>query len=389
MKKILNKKTVFFILLALVFSVSAVFAYSYLAQEIGFTPNDPEWNVDNTKDALDELRTAASKCELGCPYKVGSVAFESFYSGIEEEYEAICYGRYKLEVWGAQGGNASSKIGGYGGYSEGVVLLSEGDKLYINVGEMGDTIYGVTGTGTASYNGGGTPALYTEGASIYSGGGGGATHIAKVSGELKDLSSYKGTLVDNAYYVSENILIVAAGGGGAGYYDYTNNGNGGSGGGMRGVNGASLWNAYGTGASQTAGGKFSYNTSSGNGVFGRGATNGEGVGGYKYGGAGGGGFYGGGANGGGNHTNGGGGGSGYIASSSLIQNTSENIINKMYCYECEESNNLKTYTVSTYGTTSHAAERNSLCPNGFSSKPVSECAKEGNGYVRITYLGRR
>ena len=44
-----------FIFGALIFSIGAVFAYSYYAQNVGFTPTDTGWEVDNTKDALDDL----------------------------------------------------------------------------------------------------------------------------------------------------------------------------------------------------------------------------------------------------------------------------------------------------------------------------------------------
>ena len=44
----------FFILGVLVIT-STVFAYSYVASEIGYTPTDDNWDVDNTKDALDSL----------------------------------------------------------------------------------------------------------------------------------------------------------------------------------------------------------------------------------------------------------------------------------------------------------------------------------------------
>ena len=44
-----------FLVGALIFSISAVFAYPYLAQNVGFTPSETTWNVDNTKDALDDL----------------------------------------------------------------------------------------------------------------------------------------------------------------------------------------------------------------------------------------------------------------------------------------------------------------------------------------------
>ena len=58
MKKLLNSKLFFFILGALVFgTASAVFAYDYVATNIGFTPLDTNWSASNVKDALDSLNT--------------------------------------------------------------------------------------------------------------------------------------------------------------------------------------------------------------------------------------------------------------------------------------------------------------------------------------------
>lgn len=70
------------------------------------------------------------------------------YTGSIQEFTAPKTGRYKLEAWGAQGGNATSgnttARGGYGSYSVGEVSLTQGDKLYIDVG------------GQNGYNGGGS-----------------------------------------------------------------------------------------------------------------------------------------------------------------------------------------------------------------------------------------
>lgn len=76
---------------------------------------------------------------------------------------------------------------------------------------------------------------------------------------------------------------------------------------------------------------------------------------------GGGGFYGGGAS----AHNGSGGGSGYIGNSLLTNKA-------MYCYNCEESTEESTKTIST------------TCAE---ETPTSNCAKKGNGYARITYIG--
>ena len=58
------------------------------------------------------------------------------YTGNYEEYIVPVTGQYRLEVWGAQGGNASLTNGGKGGYSTGIVTLEKGTILYIYVGEQ-------------------------------------------------------------------------------------------------------------------------------------------------------------------------------------------------------------------------------------------------------------
>ena len=112
--------------------------------------------------------------------------------------------------WGSRNGY----IGGYGGYSIGTITLSKSQNLYINVGGNGTTKIG-------GYNGGGNrPSGDTTG--WYAGSGGGATHIATVSGLLSTLENSK-----------FDILIVSGGGGGA-TSSSTYNANGGSGGGYMG-----------------------------------------------------------------------------------------------------------------------------------------------------------
>ena len=150
----------------------------------------------------------------------------------------------KLEVWGAQGGNADSRFtGGYGGYSYGTYSVSRG-KLYIAVGGQGTTDNGSYSSSTSlagGWNGGGAGRAWT-GTSHSGAGGGGATHIATATGVLSGLSSNRGA-----------VLIVAGGGGGA-----SDNGNGGNGGGTSGAAGNGTGGcAAGT---QTSGSAWGYAT---------------------------------------------------------------------------------------------------------------------------------
>ena len=68
----------------------------------------------------------------------------SFTNSVQE-FETPYYGKYKLEVWGAQGGDntRANALGGKGGYATGVVTLPANTTLYIYVGGM------------AGFNGGG------------------------------------------------------------------------------------------------------------------------------------------------------------------------------------------------------------------------------------------
>ena len=253
------------------------------------------------------------------------------YTGGEQNFIAPMSGTYKLETWGAQGGSRNGYKGGYGGYSYGNIILKRSDEVYINVGGSGSNLNG-------GYNGGGSRS--DDSNSWVAGSGGGATHIATKSGTLATFGNNK-----------NNILIVSGGGGGSsmstgGVFSA----NGGSGGGYVGV---SIQKS--TGGSQTSGGldaKGVINSS-----FGKGASC------YNEG-AGGGGLYGGGS---GSHSEigySGAGGSGYIGNTLLTEKS-------MYCYNCATSTEESTKTISTTCT---------------SATPTENCAKQGNGYARITLI---
>ena len=262
-----------------------------------------------------------------------SVDREFDYTGSEQAFKALLSGTYKLEVWGAQGGDKVALKGGTGGYSVGYVYLNKNDTLYVNVG-------GKPTDNNGGYNGGGGHSNYNSGTVCSSGGG--ATHIALKSGILSTLGNDV-----------SSILIVAGGGGGLDtYYDKK----GASGGGYLGNN--SDTSSYGTakGATQTTGGAPA-NSSATNGSFGLGGsqTNSS-----NSGGGGGGGFYGGA----GGYGSGGGGGSGYIGNTKLFNKV-------MYCNGCAE---IEYEPVKTISTTCSSIE------------PTENCSKSGDGYAKITYI---
>ena len=195
--------------------------------------------------------------------------------------------------------------------------------------------------------------------------GGGATHIAKIQGKLSDIGY-------DSFVINQNGYIVAGGGGGSTYNNncvsscdqWVGYMIGGSGGGYMGgdVYGTVLNTHISLGATQTAGGqKGNRAQETGSFGLGAGAVNSDTCGGWPnyciHIAGGGGGLYGGGNSWG----HGAGGGSGYIGNSLLTNK-------KMYCYECQESTEENTKTIST------------TCK---SATPTINCAKQGNGYSRI------
>lgn len=279
------------------------------------------------------------------------------YTGNEQIFTAPVAGTYKLEVWGAQGGNTNNYAGGYGGYSTGYMYIKTLSTLYINIGGQGNsTSAGVSQYVAGGYNGGGSTSGQ-DCCNRYFGSGGGATHIGMKSGLLSTLENNK-----------DSILIVSGGGGGAYYGENTGTEglSGGSGGGIIGVSGTestienNQW-CVGLGGTQTSGGAITtnctYSSKVGGGTvtgsFGQGGSGTTSTGG-------GGGYYGGSFSG---HIAPAGGGSGYIGKATLYNKV-------MYCYNCTESNDESTKTIST------------TCHN---ASPTTNCAKEGNGYARISF----
>ncbi len=263
------------------------------------------------------------------------------YTGTEKTFTAPLTGYYKLETWGAQGGGDTKYVGGYGGYSSGVVYLTKGESLYVNVGGEGGYCTGARCTVNSSYNGGGACKAYSDSASTC-GAGGGATHIATKSGLLSTLENYK-----------SNILIVSGGGGGGNLCNTCcNYASGGMAGGYIGGSAINIGAPHFTnnggasaiGGTQSSGYKFG---------LGDGSTSATKVGA-------GGGYYGGI----GVSINGAGGGSGYIGNSLLSDKV-------MYCYNCSESTDASTKTIST------------TCA---SAVPTTNCSKLGAGYAKITYI---
>ena len=322
------------------------------------TWDNEEWGI-NIRNATQKI-----KCSI---YFVFKTEYDFDYTGTEQVFTAPVSGTYKLETWGAQGATDSeSYYGGYGGYSKGIIKLEKNDNLYVFIGGRGKNINTKTGTGTVyGYpNGGAVSTLGNDAHSITFSSGGGSTHIAKENKFISEISN-----------LSASLLIVSGGGGGScKWWNYGNNG--GSAGGYKGTTtnincpnagiannnpGAGTQLNGGTGGVNLDG--FSSDTWL-NGILGVGGGSNINYNHDEFinvSGGGGGGYYGGGASWGGS----GAGGSGYIGNSLLTNKA-------MYCHNCEESSEESTKTIST------------TCAE---ETPTANCAKKGNGYARITYIG--
>ena len=66
----------------------------------------------------------------GVPTKV----YNFDYTGAEQVFTVPQTGTYKIETWGAQGGTGNNDPGGYGGYSKGIISLTQSSSIFINVG---------------------------------------------------------------------------------------------------------------------------------------------------------------------------------------------------------------------------------------------------------------
>lgn len=275
------------------------------------------------------------------------------YSSAAQTFNIVADGYYKLEVWGAEGGygynNATTYAAGKGGYSVGTVKLNAGDVLYVHTGGQGNP-----GTTSSSIKNGGANGGGNSGYNAAGSGGGGT---------------------DIRINTDDNLarVIVAGGGGGGAYYSKYY---GGYGGGTIGGDGTGYNTTYNSkGGTATAGGAAGYYSSyTGTaGSFGQGGAANTTSNSYNRSGGGGGGWYGGG---GGAYrsaktyyygVSGGGGGSGFVYTSGAT-------LPAGYLLGSEYQ---LTSAQTIAGNTSFKS------PTG-----TDETGHSGNGYAKITYLGK-
>ena len=340
---------------------------------------------------------------LTAQWKINNEKDFNYFSNGVQTYTAQADGWYKLEVWGADGGNATYDAtkyaqGGEGGYTVNYVYLTEGQKIDVYVGGRGqDATYSQLKFGNneskteksqlikGGWNGGGDAFSCSKksgrsfAAFLLFASGGGASHMSLHANTLKDIPE---TLTMESK--DGSALLVAGGGGGAGLYvnalrskifdaDMSRNA-GGNGGGNSGVEGNGVsytaqynWDTYGTGGSETEGGtvkngKNVPDVSLKSGNFGQGGSPiaGTGSAGYDLGAGGGGGWY--------------GGGSSYVDSLQLVAPSAGG-----------GSGYFKT-SESTSSITDGTTVQGKTLVGGNSDIPTFESSDNGNGHGRITYL---
>ena len=97
------------------------------------------WNRETWGLEIKNIEKNKVKCNVEFTTLTGNQTFDFDYKG-KEDAISLPKGKYRLEVWGAQGGhNETTKAtGGLGGYSKGEITLTTNDILYINVGGQGE-----------------------------------------------------------------------------------------------------------------------------------------------------------------------------------------------------------------------------------------------------------
>ncbi|WP_018463475.1 fimbrillin family protein [Segatella paludivivens] len=134
-----------------------------------------------------------------------TIVFNYNYTGAVQTFTAPYTGTYKIECWGAKGGDDPCKGGalpGKGAYTSGYINLTFGKQLFLYLGGIGNSIYKQINYG--GWNGGGTSS---SNANIYfPSGGGGSTDVRLIKHSGSDGWSGTSSLLSR--------IMVAAGGGG-------------------------------------------------------------------------------------------------------------------------------------------------------------------------------
>lgn len=155
-------------------------------------------NRINTKSLVKQVEDELNR------YSLTETTFKADQNNVVTAQEFVVpYGEagyYKIELWGAQGGEIDGKVGGLGAYTSGTLYLQENEKLYFYVGKKG--------TSTNGGANGGAAGKEDAAQSLKVAGGGGATDVRLVEDSDLDLPS------DTTSELTR--IMVAAGGGGGG-----------------------------------------------------------------------------------------------------------------------------------------------------------------------------
>ena len=381
------------------FLYSILVLFIVIATLLIFNLQNKKVILDKLKsDALDNLENNINEDEEICSYEVGQ-EFTFDYTGSEQTFTVPCSGYYKLETWGAQGGNE----GGKGAYTSGIITLHSQTNMYVYVGGTGSVSpAGIAQNTSGGYNGGGS----TQGQDCCDrsfGSGGGATDIRLTSGAWNNQKSLASR------------IMVAAGGGGR-FSDGTAVSNGGAGGALTGLNASGDYTDWciGFGGTQTSGGMIGitsgkYCEEGSNTTY---TQPGLITGGFGYGGAhgsqgnnstgGGSGYYGGSSSG---HIASAGGGSSYISGhTGCVAITSEtdqspkngcktgttnNACSKHYSGLVFTDTNMIDGAGHTWTNSDMGVNSINLMPKPSGGYYASGTGHIGNGYAKITYLGKK
>ena len=213
------------------------------------------WNASENGYEVSNLTHKGTKCEAIYALMNSEASQEFDYTGNIQTFVAQQSGNYRIEAWGASGGDIGSYTGGKGAYTSGNLYLEEGDTLYVVVGGAGSNFV------NGGYNGGGS---LDSDQTAFGSSGGGATDIRTY---ISSDSAW-----DNFDSLKSRIMVAAGGGGANNRGDGYGEGNGGSGGTLEGKSGISTNNGnsgygygIGEGGTQISGGQV-YWTERGSGL---------------------------------------------------------------------------------------------------------------------------
>lgn len=186
-----------------------------------FDDRSQSFNIVTTNGSPEQAVSILVK-QKGKTFPVGEV-FNFAYTGSVQQI-TLPKGKYKLQCWGAQGGTSygsSSGVGSKGGYSEGVITITQPTTFYIFVGGQGSR-GSSSSLVNGGWNGGGASVGYSSYNSSGTNGysypacGGGATDISTVTSTM----SYSSGRTNRS---SASLLArcIVAGGGAGGSYRHT------------------------------------------------------------------------------------------------------------------------------------------------------------------------